>query len=133
MSGRKELSKTKKASLRALNAGVCCVCKRRDIGINFHHIDHNPANNDLANIAVLCVQDHDAHHRPSEYTPMNHIEIGVDEIRAYKQEWEGFVNEAKQKHPNILAVVNAYGNYEQVHSVRLLFQNATGHIFLERL
>src|SRR5205085_2954801 len=133
MSRRKELSKTKKATLRMLNADVCCVCKRHDIGMNFHHIDHNPSNNDLANIAVLCVQDHDAHHRPSEYAPMNHSELRVDEIRAYKQEWEGFVNEAKQTRPNILAVLNVYGTYEQIHSFRLLFQNSEGHIFLERL
>jgi hypothetical protein len=133
MSRRKDLSKAKKAKLRTLNAGVCCVCKRRDIGINFHHIDHNPSNNDVANIAVLCVQDHDAHHRPSEYAPMNHMELGVNEIRACKREWEDFVNEAQKTHPKIFAVLNVYGTYEQIHSFRLLFQNGAGHIFLERL
>lgn len=133
MAKRKKLGKDQKARLIELNAGVCCVCKRRDIGINFHHIDHTPSNNDLANIAVLCVQDHDAHHRPSEYAPMNHSELGSTEIREYKEEWEYFVNQAKQPNPKVFAVLTVYGSNEEIHSLRLFFQDSSGHIYLERL
>jgi len=65
------------------NAGVCCVCKIRNIGVNFHHIDGDASNTVEENMAVLCVRDHDAHHRPEEYRPdaaVNHLDLDRDAI-----------------------------------------------------
>jgi len=64
------------------NAGVCCVCKQRWIGVQLHHIDGDHSNTIDENLAVLCVKDHDAHHRPKCYRNLNHIaqaiQLGVD-------------------------------------------------------
>lgn len=117
---RKKLIKAE-LNVKQLNAGVCCVCKARGVGINFHHIDHNPSNRDPSNIAILCVGDHDAHHRPGEY-PSRHTELGADKIRECKQEWEWFVAEAQRDHPQALAVINAYGNGGELHCMKLIFQ-----------
>ncbi len=104
------------------NAGVCCVCKERGIGVNFHHIDGNNSNSAEENIAVLCVKDHDAHHRPIGYSELNHVELGAQQILEYKQSWESFVKEASKPNPNILAVINTYGDLSNIHSMRLIFQ-----------
>ena len=73
-----------KNALRTANAGVCCVCRTRGLGTNFHHIDRDPSNNDPGNIAVLCVREHDQHHRPDRYAPIdpsvNHTEMSADDI-----------------------------------------------------
>ena len=127
---RKKLTKAE-LNVKQLNASVCCVCKARGVGINFHHIDHNPSNRDPSNIAILCVGDHDAHHRPGEY-PSRHTELRADKIREYKQEWEWFVAEAKRDHPQALAVINTYGNEDEIHSMKLIFQKVDGRIVLER-
>lgn len=127
---RKKLTKAE-LNVKQLNAGVCCVCKTRGVGTNFHHIDHNPSNNDPSNIAILCVEDHDAHHRPGQY-PSRHTELGADKIREYKQEWEWFVAEAKRDYPQALAVINTYGNADKIHSMKLILQKVDGKIVLER-
>jgi hypothetical protein len=38
---------------------TCCVCTERAKRVQVHHIDENPANNDPANLAVLCFDCHD--------------------------------------------------------------------------
>jgi hypothetical protein len=130
--GRKRLSGNQYAEIQERNAGVCCVCKRRGIGINVHHIDNDPANNAISNLAVLCVQEHDAHHRPDRYPALNHLDLGADAIREYKEKWEAFVEEARQPHPRVLAAVNVYGTHNHLHSARLLFQWLDGTVILER-
>ncbi|MEW6130233.1 MAG: hypothetical protein AB1757_24575 [Acidobacteriota bacterium] len=132
MGKRKKLTNPEMTHLLLLNAGVCCVCKARGVGVNFHHIDHDPSNNDPANIAVLCVEDHDAHHRPKKYTQLKHTELGADKIRAHKEEWEAFVADAKKEHPQSIAVINAYGTLDAIHAVRMIFQKVDGKIVLER-
>ncbi len=133
MSEGKNLTPRQKEKLLSMNAGVCCVCKIRGQGVNFHHVDGNPSNNALENIAVLCVNDHDAHHRPQVYTKMNHLELGAKKILKYKLEWEAFVKEAQKEKPNALAVVNVYGTEESIHSMRLIFQTIESKIIVERL
>lgn len=114
------------------NAGVCCVCKIRGIGVNLHHIDHNASNNNQNNLAVLCVKEHDAHHRPSHYTELNHHDLAPSAINNYKQDWERFVAEAQKPQPRIMAVINAYGSLEEIHAMRLIFQWTDGKVELER-
>jgi len=54
-------------------------------------------------------------------------------ILEHKREWEQTVQECKSDNPKILAVVNAYGDYTNIHSVKLLVQNLDGKIIFERL
>ncbi|MBI5748720.1 MAG: HNH endonuclease [Nitrospinae bacterium] len=130
---RKAIPPKTQKKLRTKNLGVCCVCKERSIGTNFHHIDDNPANNDEGNIAVLCVKEHDQHHRPKSYDQTKHLELGADKIREYKREWEQTVEECNSNNPKILAVVNVYGDYTNIHSVRLLVQNVNSKIIYQRI
>jgi 5-methylcytosine-specific restriction endonuclease McrA len=34
----------------------CCVCEKRDDHI--HHLDQDPSNNDIDNLALLCFEHH---------------------------------------------------------------------------
>lgn len=114
------------------NAFVCCVCKKRGLGTHLHHIDGNNSNTVDENLAVICVKDHDFHHRPHAYSGFNHIELGADEIRAFKESWEAFVVEAKKPDANACAVLTTYGTEAEVHSMQALFQWADGRIEFER-
>lgn len=129
---RKNISPQKQKELLRRNAGVCCICRERGLGINFHHIDGNPSNDKLENIAVLCVKEHDQYHRPQKYTISNHLELGVKKIKSKKEEWERFVKEASKKNTKVLAVLNAFGNYKEVHAMKLLFQR-NDKIIIERV
>jgi hypothetical protein len=126
---RPPIPPTIQRSIKSKNLGVCCVCKERGLGINLHHIDGNPLNNSEDNIAVLCLKDHDQHHRPNAYDKTKHLELGKEKIMQLKREWELTVAECQTENPKIVAVVNAYGSNDQIHSVRFLLQNATSIIY----
>ena len=112
-----------KQRLLEANAFRCCVCKRSSIGFNFHHIDGNSSNTVDQNLAVLCVEDHDMHHRPNEYDEQcNHLELDKEEILRLKTSWEAFVLEAKTNTPDVMATLSCYGTEELIHSLQLVMQ-----------
>lgn len=114
---------TQRERLLEANASRCCVCKRGSIGFHLHHIDGNSSNTADENIAVLCVEDHDRHHRPDKYEPrVNHLELGAKEILRLKNSWEAFVLEANQPDPKVLATLSCYGTAELIHSLQLVMQ-----------
>ena len=39
---------------------TCCVCRERGKPVQIHHLDDDPSNNDLGNLAVLCLDCHNA-------------------------------------------------------------------------
>ena len=105
------------------NAGRCCVCKRQGVGLHLHHIDRNPSNTVGENLAVLCVEDHDRHHRPGAYQArVNHLDLSPEQIKRHKQSWEAFVVEARQPSPRVVATLAAYGTYDLIHSLQLVMQ-----------
>lgn len=130
---RSPIPKSQKRRLLEKNGYSCCVCKSNNIGLHLHHIDENPSNNDDENIAVLCVREHDRHHRPSNYNEKaNHLELTSDKISQNKKKWEAFITETKQDNPKILAVINAYGTKEHINTVRILFQWVDGRIEFQK-
>jgi hypothetical protein len=103
------------------------------LGVHLHHIDGDSSNTVDDNLAVLCVKDHDVHHRPIAYTSPNHLELGAQRIKEFKESWEAFVAEAAKPNPAILAVVNIYGDYSEIHSARLILQWQSGKVEFERV
>jgi hypothetical protein len=122
-----------KDRLLEANAFRCCVCKRSGVGFNFHHLDGDSSNTVDENLAVLCVEDHDCHHRPGSYIGgAKHGELGETKLRNAKRRWERFVAEAKMPASRVIAAVTCYGTKELVHSVQLVMQWADGKIEYER-
>jgi len=100
--------------------------------MHLHHIDGDSSNTVDENIAILCVQDHDLHHRPSAYERVNHLELDAIKLYEYKRSWESFVQEAQREKPSILATVNVYGTCDSIHSAKLIMQWANENIEYER-
>ena len=114
---------SQKQRLLEANASRCCVCKRSNIGFNFHHIDADSSNTVDKNLAVLCVEDHDVHHRPGEYEARTkHLELDAKEILRFKNSWEAFVTEARKPNPKVIATLSCYGTEELIHSLQLVLQ-----------
>lgn len=121
-----------KEELLKLNAYSCCVCKKTGVGLNFHHIDGDNSNTVIENMAVLCVNEHDAHHRPKQYPKLNHLDLSSEKLLIYKKEWEEFVKECQKDTPNVLATINAFGTYENIVGMKIIFQYINGKIIFER-
>lgn len=118
--------------LYELNANSCCVCKRTGIGLNLHHIDGDSSNTIEENLAVICVNEHDAHHRPDKYPVLNHMDLSAERLLEYKNEWEEFVKECKKEEPQVLATINVFGTYENILGMKIVFQWLDGRIVFER-
>lgn len=125
-------STKQRSRLISTNAGRCCVCKRKGIGLHLHHIDGDNSNTVDDNLAVLCVEDHDHHHRPDEYVKARHTELGENQLREYKDSWESFVREAHKESPQVIAVVNVFGDLDRIHAAKIIFQWPNEKIEFER-
>jgi hypothetical protein len=119
--GRIDPTPKQRQRLYDANAHRCCVCKRYDVGLHLHHINEHSSHTIDENLAVLCVEDHDRHHRPAVYR-VNHLDLGAEKIRGHKRSWEAFVAETRKPFPNVIATLAAYGSYEYIHSLQLVMQ-----------
>jgi len=130
---RKNPTPAQKKRLLRRNKNRCCVCKRSGVGLHLHHLDGDNSNTIDENLAVLCVEDHDHYHRPSQYTKnIRHSELTEEELRQFKISWESFVEEAQKDAPNVLAVINVFGTDENIHSAKILFQWPDERVEFER-
>ncbi len=129
---RKNPTPSQRERLIKLNAGHCCVCKCYGVGLHLHHIDGDNSNTVDENIAVLCVEDHDRHHRPDKYTKAKHTDLDNEKLLEYKLSWEAFVKNAQSPNPTVLAVVNIFGSIEQIHAAKIIFQWPNEKIEFER-
>lgn len=87
MTPRRILPRHLEAEVLYLNDHTCCICRDRSKDVQIHHIDGNPANNSIGNLAVVSL---DCHSRVTgrrglgrSYTP--------EEVRKYKAGWERYV------------------------------------------
>lgn len=116
-------SESQRTRLLEASAYRCCVCKRPHLGLHIHHIDNNSSNTVDHNLAVLCVEDHDRHHRPGPYSAaVNHLDLNPQVIADYKKSWEAFVTEAQSKTSTVVATLSTYGTEEYIHSLQLVMQ-----------
>lgn len=84
-------------------------------------------------MAVLCVEDHDKHHRPNEYQKASHTELSAVELLSYKESWEHFVRDAQSDNPTVIAVINVFGDERHIHAAKILFQWPDEKIEYERV
>jgi hypothetical protein len=64
------------------NQHSCCICGKS--GVQIHHINANPSDNSLENLAVLCLPHHD---EATNITGLS-AKLKSAEIRKYKENWE---------------------------------------------
>lgn len=55
---RIEIPERISAPLLFFNRHRCCICREPRKPVQIHHVDENPSNNDMRNLAVLCVECH---------------------------------------------------------------------------
>lgn len=64
------------------NRHACCVCQKHRVQL--HHIDSNPSNNAVSNIACLCLEHHDMATAQASLTK----KLTPTQVRIYKKGWE---------------------------------------------
>jgi hypothetical protein len=66
------------------NDRTCCICRNSAKRVQIHHIDGNPSNNVLENLAIVCPQHQDELHKSGGITK------GIPPllVKKYKRSWE---------------------------------------------
>jgi hypothetical protein len=83
---------------------TCCVCNISNRRIQIHHIDEDPSNNAIENLAVLCFEDHDL----TQITGGFGRKLGASEVRKHRDEWVARVARAREEaHAIIVAQMAA--------------------------
>ncbi len=66
---------------------TCCVCREPKRKTEIHHIDGDPSNNELANLALLCKDDQSEAHTNHAFAR----NLTPDLIRKYNESWHAIV------------------------------------------
>lgn len=81
---RQRIPQDVEAEILFANDRTCCICRDSTKGIQIHHMDRNPNNNDLDNLAVVCTDHHDEIHKAGGITKG----ISATLLKRYKRNWE---------------------------------------------
>jgi hypothetical protein len=77
---------------------TCCVCREPGKAVQIHHLDEDPSNNSLDNLAVLCLQ----HHNDTQLKGGFGRKLDAGQVRLYRDEWYEMVNQ--QRRDKLVAV-----------------------------
>jgi hypothetical protein len=62
---------------------TCCVCNEPDKRVQIHHIDEDPSNDTIENLAALCFEDHDR----TQVTGGFGRKLTAAEVVRYRDDW----------------------------------------------
>jgi hypothetical protein len=66
---------------------TCCICRAPGKAVQIHHIDGDPSNHDLSNLAVLCLE----HHRDTQIQGGFDRKLDAHQIILYRDDWEALI------------------------------------------
>ena len=94
------------------NKHACCICQKPYVQI--HHIDENPNNNDLSNLAVLCI---------------DHYSLDYNKELRYAEE---LINKGKHKEA-VSRLLNAMWLFYHYHKLIIFNKGITNREYIEIL
>lgn len=99
------------------NRYVCCVCREPGNPIILHHIDpwHKSKSHADSNLAVLCLNHHNAAHSTSSLS----LNLTGDKIKDSKSRWESEVETLDSRYIVSIASMSEYGRWDFINHTRL--------------
>ena len=73
---------------------TCCVCRVRGKPVQIHHIDEDPSNNRLGNLAVLCLDCH----RETQIRGGFDRKLDGEQVTLYRDDWHRVVAHQRSSH-----------------------------------
>ncbi len=72
---------------------TCCVCRVKGKPVQIHHIDDNKSNNDIKNLAILCLDCHN----DTQISGGFHRKLSEEQIILYRDDWLSLVARERTK------------------------------------
>lgn len=96
------------ADILFLSDRTCCVCNTRGKQVQIHHLDENPANNNIYNLSVLCF---DCHNQTMIKGGFGR-KLEVYQIIKYRKDWLDRVKSRRDKADEIASLHTVTGSTE---------------------
>lgn len=93
MAERKKIPKTVESDVLYKSDFKCCVCQDGTQGVHVHHIDENPNNNKLNNLAFLCFYHHDEASKKGSLSK----KLTPRTIKKFRDNWYEEITEIRKK------------------------------------
>lgn len=90
---RKAIPKELSAKVLFYTDRTCCVCRKPQKPVQIHHIDENPSNNDISNLAVLCLDCHNDTMLKGGFGR----KLDSDQIILYRDDWINKIVESRTR------------------------------------
>jgi hypothetical protein len=87
---------------------TCCVCRKDHQRLQIHHIDDNPANNEIVNLAPLCLACHDQTQIKGGFGRA----LDSEQVRLYRNDWLEIVSRRRTIY-NVEKVADALNPVEE--------------------
>ena len=100
---------------------TCCICREVQGG-QIHHIDEDPANNELDNLAALCTNCHQKVHAKIPFQRG----ISPDHVKKYRNEWQEIVNDVNSGKRIMMGAAGDFGQGGQGGTVMITAEKMTG-------
>lgn len=75
---------------------VCCKCRNPERPVQIHHIDENPSNYKVENLAVLCLDCH----TETMIIGGFHRKLDADQVILYRDDWVAIVKQKRSQSQN---------------------------------
>ncbi len=105
--GKKRINipETIATEIQFLSDRTCCVCNIRGNTIQLHHLDEDPSNNNIENIAVLCLECH----AESQIKGGIGRKLDANQIKRYRHDWIQRVQERRKRADEIASIRSVTG------------------------
>ena len=77
---------------------TCCVCRDRGLAVQIHHIDENPTNHAINNLAVLCLE----HHEQTQTRGGFAKKLKAADVIRFRDDWVRRVSDRRDKADEIV-------------------------------
>lgn len=93
-----------------LSDRTCCVCNIRGKNVQIHHIDENPANNEIENLSILCLECHNDTMIRGGFGR----KLEANQVIKYKNDWIERVKKRKETADELASIQSVTGSTETV-------------------
>jgi len=99
------------AKVQFLSDRTCCVCRRQGKPVQIHHIDSDSTNNNIDNLAVLCLDCH----TQTLISGGFYRKLDSNQVRLYRDDWLNVVaNQRNRKKPSKFTLAEPFsGGYHR--------------------
>ena len=99
---RSQIPKEISAEILVRSDRTCCVCREKRKPIQIHHIDENPDNHEIDNLAILCLECHDE----TQISGGFGRKLDANQIKLFRDKWHEFVAQQRDAKPPIATKKN---------------------------